>query len=117
MLKVIAQTEAKTINWLMLGQQSRDLLCGIDLASIPLGEAEMIDLLSAIARRDPAFLRAIVTADGTELMRSGYQRNVSAVIKAVRRVEGPTSVLLDQVLGCEWCDRALEGIILKAKGV
>lgn len=117
MLKVIAQVEAMDIDWSLLEYQVCQLLEGFDLMSIQLGEAEMIDLLGAIARHQPTFLQWVVGQVCPNLMRLGYRRNVSAVIKAIRRVEGTTSMLLEDILAATWCDQDVEGVVLDVKGI
>jgi hypothetical protein len=109
--KVIAQGEEP---WLIAQARGwvRSLLRSIDLQRINDGEAEVTDLLSAVARVDQDFLPALLTEDGPKLC----ERNVRAVVWAVKRVEGLNSQLLDLLLGSDWCALEVKSLILSLRG-
>ena len=90
----------------------RALLRSIDLQRIDDGEAEVTDLLSAVARVDQDFLPALLTEDGPALC----ERNVRAVVWAVKRVEGLNSLLLDLLLESDWCALEIKSLILSLRG-
>jgi hypothetical protein len=115
-LKGIAQSEDSRLDPLQVSHWLRDLLRAIDLIKIPHGEMEMIDLLSAGDRHDPQLLPTLVREDCPELATRRWFRNLYAVIRAIRRVEGPTSELLDQILSSPWCVSEVRGIILEVRG-
>ncbi len=88
------------------------LLRSVDLQRIDDGEAEVTDLLGAVARVDQGFLPALLTEDGPTLC----ERNLRAVVWAIKRVEGLNSRLLDSLLGSDWCAPEVKSLILSLRG-
>ena len=115
-LKVIARSEAPTLDSTQLGQVIRQLLTSIHLAQIKNGESEMIDVLCAMHRLDPAFLKQTVSEDSALLLERGWLTHVSAMIKTARKLEGPNAALLDEIM-LSYGDQAnIESLVLEAKG-
>jgi hypothetical protein len=110
-VKVFAQTEDPATGK-KVGELARTLLGSVNLEKIDDGESEMIDLLSAVARRDRSFLNLIVD-DCADLP----WRNARAVASSVKRVEGAGSVLLDRLLTADWCSPAVKNFILTLRGL
>jgi len=110
-LKVLAQSEEPGLRR-RLGAWTRAVLRQTDLQRIKDGEAEMIDLLSAVARVDPTFL-----PETLDDCRQLPLRNVRAVVSAIKRVEGPGSHLLDRMLASQWCSPAVKSLILDIRGL
>lgn len=115
-LKAIAQSEDKTLNPQQAGDWTRALLMGINLIKIPHSETEMLDLLSAVDRLDKTFLAIVVSEDCPVLVKRQWLRNVFPVIRAIRRVEGKESALLDAILDREWCIPQIRNLILEVRG-
>lgn len=109
--KVIAQREEAELRS-HVASWVRTLLQSVDLQSVDDGESEMIDLLSAVARVDLTFLPALVDACPPLPI-----RNVRAVVSAIKRVEGPTSKLLDQILVSRWGTPEVKSLILHLRGL
>lgn len=116
-LKAIAQTEATNLDPQFLSRGTRDLLLSINIIKVQNSEAEMIDLLSAVCRLNQFFLAEIVLEDCPILSQQQWLRNVYAVIKTIRRVEGQGSTLLDEILSSDWCTAEIRSIILEVRGV
>ena len=114
-LKAIAQAECTDRATDELGQLVRLLLTAISMIQVRNSEAELIDLLSAMHRLDPQFLGTVVQADCPLLAQKGWERNIAAVMKTIRRVESQHSALLDQTLTATWCTPAIRGVILEAR--
>ncbi|XHX79466.1 MAG: AAA family ATPase [Stenomitos frigidus ULC029] len=114
-LKAIAQTERTNRAANDLGQLVHTLLTAISMIQVRNSEAEMIDLLSAMHRLDPQFLSTVLQADCPLMAERGWERNIAAVMKTIRRVEGPHSALLDQSLAATWCTPAIRGVVLEAR--
>jgi hypothetical protein len=110
-LKVMAQLEAPDITAL-LQEAARRALRGIEhLNRLSVGESEMIDLLSALARLDNGFLARLVD-DGPALP----PRNVRPLAASIRRVEGAGSPLLSRMLSSDWCPPQARSAILEFRG-
>jgi hypothetical protein len=109
--KVIAQGEKPA-----LIEQAREwvpaLLRNVDLRRINDGEAEAVDLLGAVARVDQGFLPALFAECPTM-----PERNLRAVVWAIKRVEGTNSQLLDHMLNSDWCPSEVKSLILNFRGV
>jgi hypothetical protein len=110
-LKIVAQLEDRE-RLFLLAEAARSILLGIDLNRLSDGEAEMIDLLSAIARQDSQFLSKLLEI-GPRL----HPRNLRALAAAIKRVEGGSSPLLSGILEAEWCPTAARRMILGLHGV
>lgn len=111
-LKVIAQSEATTIDIALLGQTVRQLVMNIHIVQINNGESELLDVLSAVQRLDSTFLMCCLTEDAAGLVACGWERNVATILKAVQRVDGSTSDLLDMVQTSDWCTPRLISLIV-----
>ena len=110
-LKIVAQLEDRE-RLFSLAEAARSILRGIDLNRLSDGEAEMIDLLSAIARQDSQFLSKLLEI-GPRL----HPRNLRALAAAIKRVEGGGSPLLSGILEAAWCPPAARRMILGLHGV
>jgi hypothetical protein len=110
-LKVIAQSEDSRLPP-QISDVARILLQSVDLQKIDDGESETVDLLSAVARRDQAFLPAVFE-DCSRLP----LRNVRAVASAIKRVEGSASFLLNRMLLSDWCAPEVRNFILELRGI
>ena len=109
-LKVIAQVEDMALTD-RLAIWTRDLLRLIDTQQVIDGEGEAIDLVSAVARVQPAFLETLLLeAPGLP------PRNVRAIVGAIRRVQGSRSPLLEQLLSSAWCPDDVKSMILNMRG-
>jgi hypothetical protein len=115
-LKAIAQSEDPALDAEVLCQVVRKLLLAIHIIRVRNSESEMIDLLSAMNRIDQQFLATIIHTDCPALARQGWVRNIFAVVKTVRRVEGPLSKLLDEILNLDWCTPDIRSVILEIRG-
>ena len=116
-LKAIAQTEAITLVPQLLSRATRGLLLNINIIKVQNSEAEMIDLLSAVHRLNQSLLAEIVLEDCPILLQRQWLRNICAIIKTVRRVEGQGSILLDEILSSDWCIDEVKSMILEVRGV
>jgi hypothetical protein len=116
-LKAIAQSEAPEIDVVTLSQLVQQLLVSINLVRVRNSESEMIDLLCAVNRLYSSFLSEIITQSCPILVRQGWDRNVSAVIKALSKVEGRQSPLFHQMASSDWCTESVKNMILEVRGV
>lgn len=105
-LKVVAQLESAPAQS-NLEEWARALVRSIDLRRVRDGESEAVDVLSAIARGNPDFLRSLVDEAS-----SFPPKNVRAIAIAIRRVEGKGSELLDLIFQSDWCDPDSKNLIL-----
>lgn len=124
-LKAIAQSlatgndlsEAQTL----IAQQLKGwiicLLTAIDLVRVMNSESETIELLCATHRLDQTLIPHLVTQECPVFVQRRWPRNITAVIKAVRRIEGQDSTIFDQILASDWCSSEVESIVLEAKGI
>lgn len=115
--KAISQSQDPALDIQSLGSKIRYLLKAIDLIAVPHGESEMMDVLSALDRLDRGILGRIVEVDCPQLAERGWQRNLSTVIRTIRRVEGKDSNLLDHILQSTWCNADVASLVLEARGV
>lgn len=116
-LKVIARSEAANLDRLALSQIVHQFLISIHFSQIKNGESEIIDVLCAMHRLDVSFLRDAVQQDCQILLGRGWTRNVSSIIKTIRKLEGPQAPLLDEVIQ-RYGDRPdIESLVLEARGV
>jgi HEAT repeat protein/energy-coupling factor transporter ATP-binding protein EcfA2 len=111
-LKVMAQLEDPQIAALLQEAAQRMLLGAPNPNRLSVGESEMTDLLSALARVDHEFLARLVDS-GPALP----ERNVRALAFTIRRVEGPGSPLLSLMLNSAWCPPSARNAILEFRGV
>lgn len=111
-LKVTAQSEAATVDITLLGDVVRQLVLSIHIVQIRNGESELLDVLCAVQRLDAEFLSCCVAEDCAGLVAKGWERNVSAILKAIQRVDGATSDLFDTVRASDWCTPGLSSLIL-----
>jgi hypothetical protein len=109
-LKVIAQLEDVVLAE-RLASWTRDLLRLIDAQQVIDGEGEAIDLVSAVARLQPACLQTLLL-DPPGLP----PRNVRAIVGAIRRVQGSRSPLLEQLLSSAWRPDDVKSMILDMRG-
>ena len=116
-LKVIARSEAPTLDSTQLGQVVRQLLTSIHLAQIKNGESEMIDVLCAMHRLDTSFLSQTVHEHSALLLKRSWLTNLSAMIKTARKLEGPNAALLDEVMQSYGDQAEIESLVLEARGV
>ncbi len=110
-LKVLAQLERPEIADLLQGAAQRALGGIENLNRLSVGESELIDLLSALARVDKAFLPRLV-GDGPNLP----ARNIRPLALSIRRVEGANSPLLTSMLSSNWCPPQTRSAILAFRG-
>lgn len=115
-LKAIAQTEDAGLDVEQMRNWVRQLLLAINLIQGQNAESEMIDLLSAMNRLDAGLLAEVVRQDCPLLAARGWVRNVSAVIKTIRRVETKSSPLLDEILAADWCGSGIAAIVIEVRG-
>ena len=115
-LKAIAQSEAQSLDSAALSQVIRKLLLSIHIVQVRNSESEMIDLLSAMNRLDRQLLATLIHEDCPLLAGHGWVRNIFAVVKTVRRVEGQRSELLDKILAVDWCTPEIRSVILEVRG-
>ena len=94
-----------------VGIPVRQFMRRVDLERVRDGEAETIDLLSALGRGSPPFLDSIASDCA-----SMATRNVRAVAAAIRRVSGAHSPLLDDLLNSSACAPEVKGLILSFRG-
>jgi hypothetical protein len=116
-LKAIAQSQAPTIDIQVLGDLVQQILTAINLSQVRNSESEMIDLLCALNRLSASFLTEVVEQTCPVLAQQGWERNISAVVKAIATIEGRQSPRLEQMRNCEWCTGAIEGMILEVRGM
>jgi len=115
-LKAIAQSEAQSLDSAALSQVVRKLLLSIHIVQVRNSESEMIDLLSAMNRLDRQLLSILIHEDCPLLARHGWVRNIFAVVKTIRRVEGQRSELLNNILAADWCTPEIRSVILEVRG-
>ncbi len=109
--KLIAQRE-NTAFMELLETGTRTILGAIDINFVTRGEVEVINLICALARVDrDVLLRLVERASVFE------PRNVRPLAIAIHRIEGRTSLLLDQILAAEWCPPETRSLILELQGV
>jgi len=115
-LKATAQSEAQSLDSAALSQVVRKLLLSIHIVQVRNSESEMIDLLSAMNRLDRQLLATLIHEDCPLLAGHGWVRNIFAVVKTVRRVEGQRSELLDKISAVDWCTPEIRSVILEVRG-
>jgi AraC-like DNA-binding protein len=111
-LKVMAQLEDPRLATLLQDAAQRLLRTIRRPNRLSFGEAEVTDLISALARSDADFLSRLVE-DGPNLP----PRNVRGLADAIRRVEGAHSPLITRILDSDWCPPQARGAILDFLGV
>lgn len=119
-MKAIAQSEPDHLDLEQFNAQVRQLLNGISLVRVMRGEAEMLDLLSAVERlngQSKQILAQIVQVDCPKLAQQGWERNIYAVIRTIRRTGHENTALLDEILNSSWCTQGIMNCLLEAKGV
>ena len=115
-LKAIAQSETQSLDSAALSQVVRKLLLSIHIVQVRNSESEIIDLLSAMNRLDRQLLATLIHKDCPLLAGHGWVRNIFAVVKTVRRVEGQRSELLDEILAVDWGTLKIRSVILEVRG-
>ncbi|MGG6269688.1 hypothetical protein ACQ4M3_30205 [Leptolyngbya sp. AN03gr2] len=93
------------------------LLTSIDLIRVINSEAEVIDLLSAIHRLDTAFIVRLVEQECLIFSQRTRWKNITPILKTIRRIDHARSPLFDRVLSSDWCTPEVEGIILEIRGI
>ncbi|MGP1383441.1 MAG: hypothetical protein ACTS2F_07750 [Thainema sp.] len=116
-LKVIARSEDAGLDVAQLSGVVHQLLTSLPVTQIKNGESEMIDVLCAVHRLHSGFLRELVDGDCPLLLERDWMRNVAAIIKAVRKLEGERSPLLDEVMRRYGDLPMIESVILETKGI
>jgi hypothetical protein len=116
-LKAIAQSQAPTVDVQVLGDLVQQILTSINLSQVRNSESEMIDLLCALNRLSASFLAEVVEQTCPILAQQGWERNISAVVRAIATIEGRQSSRLEQIRNRDWCTRAIEGMILEVRGM
>ncbi|MFE4104889.1 hypothetical protein, partial [Almyronema epifaneia] len=116
-LKMIARSEAKTLDSTRLSQVVRQLLRGLHLIQVDNGESEMIDVLCAMHRLNPDLLSVIVEQDFPIFLQHDQIRNVSAVVKTIAKLEGSQAPLLNEVVQRYGERASVESLVLEARGL
>ena len=114
-LKAIAQVEDPATSVEQLFHWVQLVLTHINLISIPRSEAEMVDLLSALVRCELATLSWLVVGICPLLVVAQRWRNLSAVLRTVRRVEGVQSPHFDAIMEASWYNRQVEILLLEIR--
>jgi len=89
-----------------------EVLKCVDVRKLTDGEIQTINLVSAVARKSAPFLMRIL-----DLGPAVQQANWRPVVIAIRRVQGPGSHILDQIMEASWCPTDAKGQILGFRGV
>jgi len=116
-LKRIARSQNRAIDGAHLCGLVRLLLTRLNIIQLKNGESEVIDVLCAVYRLQPDFLGTMLQQEGAMLLDRGWLYNVSALIKAVGKVEGVQSPLLDQVLQWYGSSPDVQSLVLGVRGV
>ncbi|MEO0376144.1 MAG: hypothetical protein AAF329_16290 [Cyanobacteria bacterium P01_A01_bin.17] len=116
-LKRMARSRDRTLDVDQLCELVRLLLTHLHLIQIKNGESEVIDVLCAVYRLRPDFLATVLEQAGTELLQRAWFYNLSALIKAIGKVEGAQSPLLDQVLQWYGDTPEIRSLVLGVRGV
>jgi len=114
-LKAIAQVEDPATSVEQLFHWVQLVLTHVNLISIPRSEAEMVDLLSALVRCELATLSRLVVGVCPLLVVAQRWRNLSAVLRTVRRVEGVQSPHFDAIMEASWYNRQVEILLLEIR--
>jgi hypothetical protein len=114
-LKAIAQVEDTATSVEQLFDWVQLVLTHVNLISIPRSESEMLDLLSALVRCEPAVLSRLVVEICPLLAAAQRWRNLSAVLRTVRRVEGVQSPHFDAIMEASWFTRPVETLLLEIR--
>jgi hypothetical protein len=116
-LKRMARSRDPAMNVPQLCALVRLLLTHLHLIQIKNGESEVIDVLCAVYRLEPDFLAAVLEREGADWVQRGWFYNLSALIKAVGKVQGAQSPLLDQVLQWYGDHAEVRSLVLGVRGV
>lgn len=116
-LKRIARSRGPAIEGAQLCGLVRLLLTRLNIIQLKNGESEVIDVLCAVYRFQPDFLGIMLQQDGAMFLEQGWLYNLSALIKAVGKVEGVRSPLLDQVLQWYGDTPEIRSLVLGVRGV
>jgi len=100
----------------LLTQMGHQLLTSLSVSSIDNGETEMIRVLGDIHRWNPGFLFGVVAQDCDVLFQQQWIKNISAVIKTIKTVEGPSSVLMDEVMQRYGHHTDIRSFVMEARG-
>ena len=114
-LKAVAQVEDPAVSVKQLFHWIQLVLTQVNLISIPRSEAEMVDLLSALVRCEPATLDRLVVEVCPLLATAQRWRNLSAVLRTVCRVEGVQSPHFDSIMNTSWYNRQVETLLLEIR--
>jgi hypothetical protein len=93
------------------------LLTEIDLIRVMNSESEVIDLLCAAHRLDKTLITQLAHQECQVFAQRHWLRNISAILKAIRRIESQHSAIFDQILASDWCSPEIESFVLEVKGI
>jgi hypothetical protein len=116
-LKAIAQSEDPTLDTEKLYYWVCQLLTTINLIKIPHSEPEVIDLLSAITRLKACYLCRLTDELLPVFAEKEWRRNLSAILRTVRRIEGVKSSLFQKITEAPWYNEFVESILLEVRGL
>ncbi|NEQ44341.1 MAG: hypothetical protein F6K00_12605 [Leptolyngbya sp. SIOISBB] len=116
-LKRMARSRDPAMDVDQLCSLVRLLLTQLHLIQIKNGESEVIDVLCAVYWLRLDFLASVLEQAGAELLQRGWFYNLSALIKAIGKVEGAQSPLLDQVLQWYGDTPEIRSLVLGVRGV
>jgi len=116
-LKAIAQSEEPTLDTEKLYYWVCQLLTTINLIKIPHSEPEVIDLLSAITRLKACYLCRLTDELLPVFAEKEWRRNLSAILRTVRRIEGVKSSLFQKITEAPWYNEFVESILLEVRGL
>jgi len=116
-LKAIAQSEEPTLDTEKLYYWVCQLLTTINLIKIPHSEPEVIDLLSAITRLKACYLCRLTDELLPVFAEKKWRRNLSAILRTIRRIEGVESSLFQKITKAPWYNEFVESILLEVRGL
>jgi hypothetical protein len=104
--KILAQMEVRELaadlrSWV------QELVSFVNVGKASNGESEAIDLFTALERLSPGFLVEIA-----QKCQHFPPRNIRAILAAIKRVEGPNSQVIANILHAEWCPPEVKAFIL-----
>jgi len=116
-LKRMARLRDRSMDEAPLCDLVRLLLTSLNIIQIKNGESEVLDLLCGVYRLQPNFLAIMLAQEGAHLLERGWLYNLSALIKAVGKVEGARSPLLDEVLQWYGDHPEVQSLVLGVRGI
>jgi hypothetical protein len=116
-LKAIAQSEEPTLDTEKLYYWVCQLLTTVSLIKIPHSEPEVMDLLSAIIRLKASYLCRLIDELLPVFVEKEWWRNLSAILRTIRRIEGVESSLFQQITKAPWYNESVESILLEVRGL